>query len=94
MAVKEIQMTMWERPEGKLSCKMVIFVVLVLTLLPRAVCKVPVVKCSSGEPLPFLYKFYQSGELVVAGVLSQSYMFSTPMSFDKRPSHELFNDLV
>ncbi|XP_054850232.1 vomeronasal type-2 receptor 26-like [Eublepharis macularius] len=63
---------------------MVVFVVLELVLVPLAMCKVP---------LPILHKFQKSGDLIIAGVISQIYLFTSPITFEKRPSEELFDEL-
>ncbi|XP_032092283.1 vomeronasal type-2 receptor 26-like [Thamnophis elegans] len=70
---------------------MVIFAVLVIVPLPQVVCRA---KCSVSDPLPFLHKQYQSGDLIVVNMLSQIYVFHKMMDFSKRPSEELFEDTV
>ncbi|XP_054850289.1 vomeronasal type-2 receptor 26-like [Eublepharis macularius] len=73
---------------------MVAFAMLISALLPLAVCKIPPVTCPIRDPLPILHKYYKSGDLIIAGVISQIYMFTNPITFDKRPSEELFDDHV
>ncbi|KAG6539327.1 type-2 vomeronasal receptor [Crotalus adamanteus] len=73
---------------------MVIFIVLVILPLPQVVCKSRRAECRTSDPLPFLHKQYQSGDLIVVNMLSQIYIFHTMMDFSKRPSKELFEDTV
>lgn len=71
---------------------MVVPVVLALVLIPLALCKVPLHPIR--QPLPILHKYYKSGDLIIAGIMSQIYIFSQPMTFESRPSEELFDDLL
>ncbi|XP_015670488.1 vomeronasal type-2 receptor 26-like [Protobothrops mucrosquamatus] len=73
---------------------MVIFTVLVILPLPQVVCKSRRAECRTSDPLPFLHKQYQSGDLIVVNMLSQIYIFHTMMDFSKRPSKEFFEDTV
>ncbi|XP_015673779.1 vomeronasal type-2 receptor 26 [Protobothrops mucrosquamatus] len=73
---------------------MVVFVVLLLVFLPRVVCMISSTKCSINDPLPFLHKQYQSGDLIVVDILSQIYIFYAMINFTERPSKELFEDIV
>ncbi|XP_039214284.1 vomeronasal type-2 receptor 26-like [Crotalus tigris] len=58
------------------------------------VCRIGRGKCSISDPLPFLYKHYQSGDFIVVNMLSQIYVFHAMMDFSKHPSKELFEDTV
>nr|XP_056720120.1 vomeronasal type-2 receptor 26-like [Euleptes europaea] len=80
-------------PEGNVSLKMVVFVVVELVLVPLAMCKVPLFKCPIRDPLPILHKYYNSGDILIAGIMSQIYVAINPMTFEKCPSEELFDDL-
>ncbi|KAK9397884.1 type-2 vomeronasal receptor [Crotalus adamanteus] len=73
---------------------MVVFEALILVLLPQIVCKIPSAKCRIGEPLPFLHKQYQSGDLIIVGILSNIYIFSSVMDFSEAPSAHLFDDIL
>lgn len=73
---------------------MMVLVVLVFVLLPQAVCKLPNAKCSIRDPLPILHKYYQAGDLNIAGISSQNFVFSNPMTFEIPPSPELFGDIM
>ncbi|XP_033030876.1 vomeronasal type-2 receptor 26-like [Lacerta agilis] len=73
---------------------MVIFAVLVLVLLPQAVCKVPISRCNVSHPLPIHHKYYQSGDLIIGGIISHIFRFLSTFLFRNRPSPELFDDLI
>ncbi|XP_013921260.1 PREDICTED: vomeronasal type-2 receptor 26-like [Thamnophis sirtalis] len=73
---------------------MVLFAMLVILPLPQVVCKNHRAECKTSDPLPFLHKQYQSGDLIVVNMFSQFYVFQTVMDFSKRPSKELFEDTV
>ncbi|XP_061447405.1 vomeronasal type-2 receptor 26-like [Rhineura floridana] len=66
---------------------MVLFLVLVLVLLPQTVCNVPIAQCAIRDPIPILHKYYHSGDLIIAGIMSQIYIVSSTPSFKKHPSH-------
>ncbi|KAG6539326.1 type-2 vomeronasal receptor [Crotalus adamanteus] len=80
--------------ENMLLSEIVIFAVLVIMPLPQMVCRIGRAKCSISDPLPFLYKHYQSGDFIVVNMLSQIYVFHAMMDFSKHPSKELFEDTV
>ncbi|XP_053225726.1 vomeronasal type-2 receptor 26-like [Podarcis raffonei] len=64
---------------------------LVLVFLPQVVSKVPSIKCDVSDPLSILHKHYQSGDLIIAGIMSHIYRFSNSISFRERPSNDLFD---
>ncbi|XP_033025868.1 vomeronasal type-2 receptor 26-like [Lacerta agilis] len=71
---------------------MVVFRLLVLLLPLQGMCKfLPLSQCSIREPAPILHKYYQSGDLIIAGIISQIYIFSDTLSFVKHPS-QIFSD--
>ncbi|XP_060125364.1 vomeronasal type-2 receptor 26-like [Zootoca vivipara] len=45
-------------------------------------------------PVPILHRYYQSGELRIAGILSQSYIFYDPIKFQRHPYQELIEELI
>ncbi|XP_078234918.1 vomeronasal type-2 receptor 26-like [Pogona vitticeps] len=57
-------------------------------------CKIPIAKCSTSEPLPILYKHHQSGDIIIGAIMSQIYVFSAPATFSSPPSPELFDETV
>ncbi|XP_061447406.1 vomeronasal type-2 receptor 26-like [Rhineura floridana] len=71
---------------------MVLFVALVLVLLPQTVCNVSITQCSIRDPIPILHKYYHSGDLIIAGIISQVYIFSNTPSFKEHPSHAPSDD--
>ncbi|XP_060137279.1 vomeronasal type-2 receptor 26-like [Zootoca vivipara] len=48
---------------------------------------------STCSPLPFLHKYYQPGDLIVAGIMSQISILFNPIDFDKCPSNDLIDDI-
>ncbi|XP_044282789.1 vomeronasal type-2 receptor 26-like [Varanus komodoensis] len=58
------------------------------------VCNIRVASCMISDPLPINHQYYQSGDLIIAGILSQIYMFSSPITFRSHPSLGLFEDLI
>ncbi|XP_061447397.1 vomeronasal type-2 receptor 26-like [Rhineura floridana] len=73
---------------------MMVLVVLLLVLLPQAVSKFPGAECSISDPLPILYKYYQLGDLNIAGITSQNFVFLSSINFEKPPCPELFDDTM
>nr|XP_056720623.1 vomeronasal type-2 receptor 26-like [Euleptes europaea] len=72
---------------------MVVFLVVGLVLLPLAMCEVPLFKCPIRDPLPIIHKYFKSGDLIIAAIMSQIYTFCNPITFENYPSEELFDDL-
>ncbi|KAG8140764.1 hypothetical protein E2320_003439, partial [Naja naja] len=58
------------------------------------VCKVHHHNCNVSKPLPILHKYVQSGELRIAGIISQVYVFSSPVAFIQHPSLEILDDFA
>lgn len=85
----------WKK-SGTLSNKVVVIVALMIAIkaLLHAPKKIPVAKCPVGEPLSILHKYYEPGYFIIAGIFSQSYIFSSPISYEMPPSEESFDDLV
>ncbi|XP_061447427.1 vomeronasal type-2 receptor 26-like [Rhineura floridana] len=73
---------------------MVLFMLLVLLQLPQAVWGVTVGQCHISDPLSGKHKYYQSGDVIIAGIISQIYTFSNPIIFQRHPSHEVLDDLI
>ncbi|XP_053225708.1 vomeronasal type-2 receptor 26-like [Podarcis raffonei] len=73
---------------------MVGFVLWLPVLLPQVTCKIPNIECSISNPLPILHKYYQPGDLIIAGIMSQIYIFFNSIDFRKCPSSDLFDDIV
>ncbi|XP_062993065.1 vomeronasal type-2 receptor 26-like [Elgaria multicarinata webbii] len=83
----------WEL-EGRCSYKWVLYILLLLLLLPQTVHNVPLAGCNIGEPLPINHKYYQAGDVIIGGIISQIFTLSNPVRFKSHPSHELFDDIV
>ncbi|XP_060110724.1 vomeronasal type-2 receptor 26-like [Heteronotia binoei] len=49
---------------------------------------------ATSDPLPILHQYYQPGEYIMAAILSQIYMWSKEITFEKRPSIEIFDDII
>nr|XP_056720625.1 vomeronasal type-2 receptor 26-like [Euleptes europaea] len=73
---------------------MVTFAVVVLLALPQMACQVPIAKCSMGDPLQIFHSSFQSGDLIIGGIISQIYMFSDLTTFVRHPSQDLLDDLI
>ncbi|XP_070810316.1 vomeronasal type-2 receptor 26-like [Pituophis catenifer annectens] len=54
--------------------------------------EIPHTNCIVSDPVPIPHKHYQSGDVIVAGILSQIYIFSNTMDFREKPSADLFYD--
>ncbi|XP_054832635.1 vomeronasal type-2 receptor 26-like [Eublepharis macularius] len=73
---------------------MVIFAALVLEFLPQLAHEVPAAKSSMDGPIPIFHKSFQPGDLIVAGIISQIYIFSDLITFGRHPSQELLDDTI
>ncbi|XP_062993068.1 vomeronasal type-2 receptor 26-like [Elgaria multicarinata webbii] len=67
---------------------------LVLALLPQRAWDVLLDNCLISDPLPINHKYYHSGDINIAGIISQIYTFSNTVTFKSHPSHELLGDLI
>ncbi|XP_054850256.1 vomeronasal type-2 receptor 26-like [Eublepharis macularius] len=70
---------------------MVTLRVVMFQLLPQVVCSTSF-QCSVNEPLHISHKYYQSGDLIIAGIISQIYMLFNPMDFKRNPALELIEE--
>ncbi|KAK9397849.1 type-2 vomeronasal receptor [Crotalus adamanteus] len=61
---------------------------------PQVIGNISRSKCSITEPLPILHKQYQSGNINIAGIISQLYLFHMMMDFKTAPSSDLFEDSI
>ncbi|XP_063158752.1 vomeronasal type-2 receptor 26-like [Candoia aspera] len=50
--------------------------------------------CAVGKLHLIKHKYFLSGDFIMAGILSQFYMISDPMSFTRHPSEELVDELI
>ncbi|XP_062993101.1 vomeronasal type-2 receptor 26-like [Elgaria multicarinata webbii] len=69
---------------------MVIFVLLVL--LPTVLDQHLIGQCSIKNPVPIFHKYYQSGDLIIAGIMSLVFTLSKTITFENHPSLELSDD--
>uniref|UniRef100_A0ABM5GQA4 Vomeronasal type-2 receptor 26-like n=1 Tax=Pogona vitticeps TaxID=103695 RepID=A0ABM5GQA4_9SAUR len=66
---------------------------LVSLLFPQAVCQIPIMKCSIGDPLLFHHKHFQPGDVSIGAIMSQIYQFSAMITFGHHPTIDLFEDI-
>ncbi|XP_070584770.1 vomeronasal type-2 receptor 26-like [Erythrolamprus reginae] len=87
--------TIWNKAR-RLSDKVMLFLalIIILVVVPYGQRKIPLAKCPIKAPLPVLHKYYQPGDFIIASITSQIYMFSSPVTFQKQPSEETFDDLL
>lgn len=65
-----------------------ILVVLVLVLLPEGAGNIPHINCRIDAPTSLVHKYYQPGDLIVAGIISQICIVSDQITFQQHPSEE------
>ncbi|XP_061445975.1 vomeronasal type-2 receptor 26-like [Rhineura floridana] len=68
-----------------------VFMLLGLLLLSEAMHVVCCAHCKISDPLPIQHKYYHSGDLIIGGIISQIFMFFSPITFERHPSHELLD---
>ncbi|KAK9405189.1 type-2 vomeronasal receptor [Crotalus adamanteus] len=79
---------------GRFSFTVVIFNLLAFMLLPRVVCNLPVSKCPRTQSMTSIHKYYQPGDRIVGGILSQSFIAINAIDFKRPPLHEILWDHV
>ncbi|XP_026579088.1 vomeronasal type-2 receptor 26-like [Pseudonaja textilis] len=73
---------------------MILFMSLMI-LLPDVVCHIPATaSCVLGNPNLLEHNYYHTGDLIIAGIISQFYMISDAVNFTRHPSEELVDDLM
>nr|XP_028560550.1 vomeronasal type-2 receptor 26-like [Podarcis muralis] len=80
--------------EGRFSFSVVLFVLSLFVFLPDLVCDTPIATCTVGTPLSITHKYYHSGDLIIAGIISQIYMTFDEMGFIRHPSETLIAALL
>ncbi|XP_066486764.1 vomeronasal type-2 receptor 26-like [Tiliqua scincoides] len=70
------------------------FMLSLLTCLPEGVYNSPTTKCATGKPVPINYKYYESGDVIIGGIMSQVYLISDLRTFRRHPSQELVDDCL
>ncbi|XP_033024323.1 vomeronasal type-2 receptor 26-like [Lacerta agilis] len=73
---------------------MATLVMLLLTLLPEMTCKTHIVKCHVHDPHPPLHKYHRSGDLILGGIASHSFIVSNALAFTKEPPQALPEELA
>lgn len=73
--------------------RMVLILLLLLFLLPCNVCKKNAINCTiDDDPLPIPHEFYQPGDLIIGGIVSQVFSIHNSLNFTLRPAQILFNE--
>ncbi|XP_067325692.1 vomeronasal type-2 receptor 26-like [Anolis sagrei] len=65
----------------------------VFIVLLHVLCNKPVVNCGTGNPLSIKHRQYYSGDLLIAGIISQIYRFSELVTFRRHPAAEQLDEL-
>ncbi|XP_054850000.1 vomeronasal type-2 receptor 26-like [Eublepharis macularius] len=74
---------------------MVLSLLLLLILLPHTVSKKHSINCTAvDDPLPIPHEFYQPGDLIVGGIVSQVFNFHNTPDFTLQPAQMLFNEPI
>nr|XP_028560151.1 vomeronasal type-2 receptor 26-like [Podarcis muralis] len=73
---------------------MLIFLVMLFVLPPHTTCKAHIVKCHVHDPHPPLHKYHKSGDLILGGIASHSYIISNALAFAEDPPQVLPEELV
>ncbi|XP_063158715.1 vomeronasal type-2 receptor 26-like [Candoia aspera] len=63
-------------------------------IFAQVLCNIPNPECSISDPLPFLHKEYNSGDLNIVGILSKIYIYYNVMDFTEPPSTNLFDEIL
>ncbi|XP_062992819.1 vomeronasal type-2 receptor 26-like [Elgaria multicarinata webbii] len=72
-----------------------IMLVLLLRLLSHTVCKTCSIKfMTSDDPLPIPHNFYQPGDLVIGGIVSQIFFLYNDMFFMEQPAQMLHDEPI
>ncbi|XP_061447717.1 vomeronasal type-2 receptor 26-like [Rhineura floridana] len=72
-----------------------VVVLLLLVLLCRSVGKIHSINCSiHDDPLPILHEFYQPGDLLIGGIVSQVFFLYYNLSFMELPTQILIDEPI
>ncbi|XP_026578334.1 vomeronasal type-2 receptor 26-like, partial [Pseudonaja textilis] len=58
-----------------------------------SVSSIPSRTCHIRYPLPISHQYYQPGDLSIAGIISQVFTFSNPVTYNQHPSHNLLDEI-
>nr|XP_028560505.1 vomeronasal type-2 receptor 26-like [Podarcis muralis] len=72
---------------------MVALLVLLLILLPHAICKSTIVKCHVHDPHTPLHQYHAKGDLIIGGIASHSIIISISIPFIEKPPPTLLEEL-
>lgn len=70
----------------------VVIALLLMLLLPQAACKPHFVKCKILDPQPPHYEYHQTGDIILGGIVSLSFL-SYSVDFTEQPPPTSFDDL-
>lgn len=65
---------------------------LLLLLLPQTECKEHGVMCSMDDPLQIPHEYYQPGDLIIGGIISQLTALPGPVLFNQPPNLTVIYD--
>ncbi|XP_015267825.1 PREDICTED: vomeronasal type-2 receptor 26-like [Gekko japonicus] len=81
--------------KGSFNIRLVLIVVLLIVLLRHTVCKTDDVNCTIyDDPLPIPHEFYQPGNLLIGGMVSQVFCFYNTLNFMEQPAEMVIDDPV
>ncbi|XP_061447655.1 vomeronasal type-2 receptor 26-like [Rhineura floridana] len=73
---------------------MVILLGWMLALFPHVACKTHIIKCNVRDPHPPLHKYHQSGDVIIGGIASHSFIISNALTFTVEPPQALLEELA
>ncbi|XP_066485475.1 vomeronasal type-2 receptor 26-like [Tiliqua scincoides] len=73
---------------------MVIFILLIVVLLPHAVCDAQIVKCGMWNPQFVHHQYYQPGDLIIGGIVFQNMFQISRSTFNQTPQPQLSSMFV
>nr|XP_028558707.1 vomeronasal type-2 receptor 26-like [Podarcis muralis] len=75
--------------------RIMLVVTLLLIMLCHTVCKTHSINCSIyDDPHPIPHEFYQSGDFVIGGIVSQVYFLYNNLSFLEQPAQALIEESI
>ncbi|XP_067325676.1 vomeronasal type-2 receptor 26-like [Anolis sagrei] len=80
--------------DGAFACKVMLFMGLTLILLPQMACKTPVESKKINLPFGMHHTYQQSGDLHIAGILSQIFLSADRLTYKKHPLDEMESDVI
>nr|XP_028558706.1 vomeronasal type-2 receptor 26-like [Podarcis muralis] len=75
--------------------RIVLVVMLLLVMLCHTVCKIHSINCSIfDDPHPIPHEFYQPGDFVIGGIVSQVFFLYNNLSFTEQPAQILIDEPI